>query len=188
MNELEQRERAAEVMAGRRPASDLLSMRALKARDDAQAARAPTTMRMGRDGVERAVPENILALEKADGIRREFVVSRDRLGDPWRGWRVPTPKPASVEAEEAVSGIPYLLDPSSGRWIPEPVHQMPAWMKRVQDTLPEGDVRRAWYDKNEARWRMPVLSNKPEQEPAARDDTLTRSPNGYPLLGDTELP
>jgi hypothetical protein len=192
MNELEQRERAAEVMAGRASADELPGMKALRDRD---AARAEQLARAGhkapvfrdcRDGVSRAVPEAVLASERADGIERVFVQTRDRLGDPWQGWIRPTEKPASVEAEEKVSGIPYRLDPISGRWISEPVAQMPAWMRRVNDALPEGDVRRPWYDQNEGRWRMPKLG-RPDQEPGARDDGLTRSPNGYPLLGDSEL-
>lgn len=131
--------------------------------------RGPTTFRDGR-----AIPEWVLAAEKADGVPRVFV----RRGG-FAGWVKPGPteKPAEVQAFEKRSGQEWGWDYGRSMWRPvlDFRQHMPTEMLIQADKLfPDpADVRRPVYDAESDTWDWPKLDagqGKGFGEPVQRPD------------------
>jgi hypothetical protein len=180
-SEFESRATAIDVFLGRKSPDELESMKRLKAQEQAQTTRtAQTVMRPCSDGQERAVPEHVLAAEKADGIRREFMQTRDRNGDHWQGWttaaRAKTPE---EEDEEKRMRVTTRWDPVTQEYVRDEAPQMPPIIARVNSILSKDDPRRGQLVNGQ--WVFPRAV--PIEQNPERPDPDLNSPHGYPIGG-----
>lgn len=183
---------AALVMQGKLPPDALESQKALKARQDAEAAAHPAhIMRECADGVSRVIPERILEAEAATGKTYRFYQFYDRQGFPVQGWYPEPPKPsAEIMAEIERTHRDFVFDFLAGKWVPEFRRPIPFEMQKVIDRfeISKDDPRYPAYNRTRDCWEWPPDQQTPAQEIMHRPDL--ESPHGYPLdvLPTTGMP